>query len=154
MFYITNENINDFKANSGPEIDTVGGIVSFQGTVRNHNEGHKVKSLEYESYTEMANKVGEKIVADAKEKFDIVDAVCVHRVGHLAIGDTAVWVYAFSHHRREAFEACQYIIDTVKDVVPIWKKEHYVDKDPEWVACHRCAEHAHENHQHHGHSHE
>jgi molybdopterin synthase catalytic subunit len=123
------------------ENPTVGGIVYFQGVVRNHNEGKDVSSLEYEAYIPMANKMGEKILEQAKEKFDIVDAFCVHRVGHLSINDTAIWVITTSHHRKEAYEASQFIIDTVKGEVPIWKKEHYTQEEPKWVACHRCAEH-------------
>lgn len=121
---------------------TVGGISYFQGVVRNHNEGKDVTSLEYQSYASMAQKVGNEIVEKAKRKFDIVDAYCIHRVGHLDINDTAVWTIVTSHHRREAFEACQYIIDSVKDLVPIWKKEHYTNEEPKWIACHRCQEHA------------
>lgn len=161
MFKMTKKNINTLES-----LDTdiltnpkVGGISYFQGVVRNHNEGHDVTSLEYDSYIAMADKVGLKILKDSKEKFDIVEAYCEHRVGHLEINDTAVWVVVTSHHRREAFEACQYIIDMVKDSVPIWKREHYVNKAPEWVACHRCMEHAAHQHKHsekcnHEHKHE
>ena len=150
MFEIVNKSINDLaklelKILANP---TVGGIVYFQGVVRNHNEGKDVGSLEYDAYTPMANKMGQKIIADAKKLFRIEDAYCLHRIGHLDINDTAVWVVVTSHHRKEAYEASQYIIDTVKAEVPIWKKEHYVAEDPKWVACHRCAEHAH-NHSHH-----
>lgn len=159
MFKIVNENINEFAPEYQDMInaDEVGGIVFFQGVVRNHNDGHKVKSLEYDSYVEMANKVGLDIVNKAKEKFDIVNAICIHRIGHLAIGDTAVWVAVTAHHRKEAFEASQYIIDVVKGEVPIWKQEHYVDMPKKWIACHRCKEgannHAHtHDHGHHSHS--
>ena len=124
-----------------------GAIVFFEGKVRNHNEGHQVNSLEYQCYESMAVKEGRKIVEEALKKFDIHNAYCVHREGHLQITDSAVWVGACSSHRAEAFEACQYIIDEVKARVPMWKKEHYVDRPAEWVECHRCAEHAH-HHQH------
>jgi molybdopterin synthase catalytic subunit len=117
-----------------------GGIVTFEGIVRNHNEGLKVKSLEYQAYEAMALKEGVKIVEHVKKEFDIEDAICVHRAGHLAIGELAVWVYVAAEHRGEAFKACEYIIDQVKFTVPIWKREHYLDKDPVWVACHHCKE--------------
>ena len=119
----------------------VGGIVTFEGTVRNHNEGYKVSSLEYQCYEEMAQKEGELIVSESLKKFDIEQAFCIHRMGHLKIGEMAVWVYAAAAHRGQAFLACQYIIDEVKGRVPIWKKEHYLNKDPQWVACHQCHEH-------------
>ena len=139
MFKITKESINGLKLDLGPEVNSIGGIVTFDGTVRNHNNDLPVMSLEYEAYSEMAEKIGARIVQDALEKFDIVSASAVHRVGHLQITDSAVIVTAGSHHRKEAFEACQYIIDTKKKEVPIWKREHYVNQSPKWVACHRCA---------------
>jgi len=106
---------------------TAGGYAAFEGWVRNHNEGHAVTRLEYEAFEALANKEGERIVAEAVARFGVVRAACVHRVGSLAIGDLAVWVGVSSHHRAEAFAACRYIIDTLKAQVPIWKKEHYAD---------------------------
>ena len=143
MFKITENNINNIHELETQILQdpTVGGIVYFQGVVRNHNDGKDVKSLEYEAYSEMAQKVGNDIIQRAKEKFSIVDAYSVHRVGHLDINDTAVWVIATSHHRKEAFLASEYIIDTIKQEVPIWKREHYINEEPKWVACHRCMEH-------------
>lgn len=124
-----------------------GGYVSFEGWVRNHNEGQEVRRLEYEAFEELALKEGQRIVAEAIERFGVLRAACVHRSGLLEIGDVAVWVGVSSAHRAEAFEACRYIIDEVKHRVPIWKKEHYVSGDSGWVNCERCAEPAH----HHGH---
>jgi adenylyltransferase/sulfurtransferase len=123
------------------EDPTAGGYASFEGWVRNHNEGHAVTRLEYEAFEALANKEGERIVKEAIEKFGVVKAACVHRVGSLAIGDLAVWVGVSSRHRAEAFAACRYIIDEVKHRVPIWKKEHYVTGDSGWVNCERCAVH-------------
>lgn len=120
-----------------------GGYAAFEGWVRNHNEGHVVTRLEYEAFEALANKEGERIVAAAIERFGVIKAACVHRVGSLAIGDLAVWVGVSSRHRAEAFEACRYIIDEVKHRLPIWKKEHYQNGDSGWVNCERCAEHAH-----------
>ena len=121
-----------------------GGYAAFEGWVRNHNEGLAVTRLEYEAFEALAVKEGERIVAEAKRRFPILDAACVHRVGALGIGELAVWVGVSAHHRDEAFAACRYIIDEVKHRVPIWKKEHYVNGDSGWVNCERCAEHAHE----------
>jgi adenylyltransferase/sulfurtransferase len=122
-----------------------GGYASFEGWVRNHNEGLAVTRLEYEAFEALAVKEGARIIAEVKRRFPILDAACVHRVGSLAIGDLAVWVGVSAHHRDEAFAACRYIIDEVKHRVPIWKKEHYVNGDSGWVNCERCAEHAHEH---------
>lgn len=135
------------------EDPSAGGYASFEGWVRDHNEGRTVQRLEYEAFEALAVKEGERIVAEAVEKFGVTRAACVHRVGSLAIGDLAVWVGASSAHRGEAFAACRYIIDEVKHRVPIWKKEHYTDGDSGWVNCERCAEAAHrheEGEDHHG----
>ena len=127
-----------------------GGFVSFEGWVRNENEGRTVQQLEYEAYPAMAEKEGQRIVAEAIERFSLTEALCVHRVGSLEIGDMAVWVGASSPHRGEAFDACRYIIDHAKTRLPIWKKEHYVTGVSEWVNCEQCAEagHAHGDHFH------
>ncbi len=127
-----------------------GGYVSFEGWVRNHNEGLAVQGLEYEAFVELAIKEGERIVADAMRRFPIKAASCVHRLGALGVGDLAVWVGVSAEHRGEAFDACRHIIDEVKHRVPIWKKEHYLNGDSGWVNCERCASapqhpHAHEH---------
>ena len=118
---------------------TCGGYTSFEGLVRNHNEGLSVRHLEYEAFEPLAVKEGERIVAEAIKRFGIERAACVHRIGDLAIGEMAVWVGASARHRDEAFRACRYIIDEVKHRVPIWKKEHYENGDSGWVNCERCA---------------
>lgn len=125
------------------EDPAAGGYTAFEGWVRNHNEGHAVTRLEYEAFELLANKEGERIVSEAMQRFGVLKAACVHRIGSLAIGELAVWVGVSSRHRAEAFAACRYIIDEVKHRVPIWKKEHYVNGDSGWVNCERCAEHAH-----------
>jgi adenylyltransferase/sulfurtransferase len=98
-----------------------------------------VRHLEYEAFEPLAVKEGERIIAEAVERFGIEHAACVHRIGDLAIGDMAVYVGASARHRDEAFRACRYIIDEVKHRVPIWKKEHYENGDSGWVNCERCA---------------
>ncbi len=115
-----------------------GAYASFEGWVRDHNEGHKVHRLEYEAYEALGIKEGEKIVLEAGSRFGIAAARCVHSLGLLEIGDLAVWVGVSSAHRDEAFAACRYIIDEVKHRVPVWKKEHYADGDSGWVNCERC----------------
>ena len=120
-----------------------GAYCAFEGWVRNENEGHTVRQLEYEGYEPVAITEGEKILAEAREKFAHLQAHFVHRTGMLEIGDCAVWVGVASPHRDEAFHACRYIIDGLKHRLPIWKKEHYADGHSGWVNCERCAEHAH-----------
>ena len=120
-----------------------GGFAAFEGWVRNHNEGQVVARLEYEAFEALAVKEGERIIAEALRRFPIARAACVHRLGRLEIGELAVWVGVSSVHRDEAFAACRYIIDEVKQRVPIWKKEHYLNGDSGWVNCERCADPAH-----------
>jgi len=114
---------------------TTGACVTFEGWVRNHNEGESVQALEYEAHVPVAEKEGAKILAEAKAKFAIEDAICEHRIGKLAIGDCAVWVGVTAAHRGAAFDACRYIIDETKARVPIWKKEHYTSGVTGWVNC-------------------
>jgi len=120
-----------------------GGFATFEGWVRDHNEGKVVTRLEYEAFEALAIKEGERIVEEARQRFPIVRAACVHRIGSLDIGELAVWVGVSAPHRDEAFTACRYVIDEVKHRVPIWKKEHYLDGDSGWVNCERCATHEH-----------
>ncbi|MBI4412450.1 MAG: molybdenum cofactor biosynthesis protein MoaE [Deltaproteobacteria bacterium] len=112
-----------------------GGVVAFVGKVRNHHDGKKVTGLTYEAYVPMAEKILTAIAAEAVEKFGVKEAKILHRVGDLEIGDIAVWVGVESAHRAEAFEACRYVIDELKQRTPIWKKEHYQDGKRQWVGC-------------------
>jgi len=104
-----------------------GALCLFVGVVRDHNEGRRVLRLEYEAYEEMALPLMERIAADCRERWRVSDVRIVHRLGPLAIGEASVAVAVASPHRREAFEACRYAIDTLKATVPIWKKEFYAD---------------------------
>jgi molybdopterin synthase catalytic subunit len=116
-----------------------GGYLSFEGWVRDFNEGQEVTRLEYEVFQALGVKEGERIVAEALRRFPIKHALCIHRVGTLDLTDMAVWVGVSAAHRGEAFDACRFIIDEVKHRVPIWKKEHYRNGDSGWVNCERCA---------------
>jgi molybdopterin synthase catalytic subunit len=118
-----------------------GAYCGFEGWVRNENVGRQVRQLEYEAYEPLAISEGERILAEARQKYPCLHAHCVHRTGLLEIGDCAVWVGVSSPHRDEAFHACRLIIDELKVRLPIWKKEHYVDGDSGWVNCERCAAH-------------
>ena len=113
--------------------DRVGGFASFEGWVRNHNAERAVLGLRYEAYAALAQVEGEKVIGEALDKFAVLDARCVHRVGDLAIGELAVWVGVSAAHRDAAFAACRYIIDEVKSRVPIWKHERYAEGDAGWL---------------------
>ncbi len=112
-----------------------GACVTFEGWVRNHNDGEAVLALEYEAHAAIAEKEGAKILAEAEQRFAIEAALCEHRIGKLAIGECAVWVGVSAAHRGAAFDACRYIIDETKARVPIWKKEHYASGETGWVNC-------------------
>jgi len=120
-----------------------GGFVAFEGWVRDHNDGRQVLKLAYQAYPALAVKEGEKVLAEALDKYDIIKAACVHRTGMLEIGELAVWVGVSSAHREAAFAACRYIIDEIKVRVPIWKKEYYTSGDSGWVDCEACAKQGH-----------
>lgn len=113
--------------------ERAGAFAAFEGWVRNHNDGRAVDGLRYEAYVELAEKEGERILAEACERFAIHEARCVHRIGELAIGELAVWVGVSAGHRDAAFAACRWIIDEVKSRVPIWKHERYTAGDAGWL---------------------
>jgi molybdopterin synthase catalytic subunit len=104
-----------------------GAVVLFDGIVRNNTRGRQTLYLVYESYQEMALQQMRALAAEAKDKFAIRDVTLVHRLGKLEIGETSVLILVASAHRGAAFDACRWLIDTLKKTVPIWKKEHFVD---------------------------
>ena len=125
-----------------------GGFCTFEGWVRDSNEGRDVDGLDYEAYDDLARAEGDLIIEEAIARYGVTDARCMHRTGSLQVGDLAVWVGVAAAHRDEAFRACRYIIDEIKHRLPIWKKEHYLDGDTAWVACthvHREHEHEHDH---------
>ena len=116
-----------------------GALVCFEGRVRDNNHGKTVSRLAYSAYAALAEREGDRIVAEAVARFGLLWAACVHRIGALLPGETAVRAWAVSAHRQAAFLACAFIIDEVKARVPIWKHETYADGREEWVGC----DHAH-----------
>ena len=104
-----------------------GALCLFAGVVRDHNAGRAVLHLEYEAYEEMALPLMEQIAEEALRRWPIGDVRIVHRLGRMEIGDVSVAIAVASPHRKEAFEACRFAIDTLKSRVPIWKKEFFAD---------------------------
>jgi len=117
----------------GLEGERVGAVVVFEGRVRDHNEGRAVRGLAYEAYAKLAESEGARIIEEACSRFEIVQVLCVHRIGELSLGELAVWVGVSAAHRDAAFAACRYVIDEVKARVPIWKREHYAGGEAEWL---------------------
>lgn len=118
------------------ETPEAGAVAAFIGTIRAHTAGRAVTRLHYEAYETMALHQLRRLAAQARERWPMLARVVViHRTGTLEIGEAAVVVAVASPHRAEAFAACQFLIDTLKEVVPIWKHEHYADGTT-WVAAH------------------
>ncbi|SKB61116.1 molybdopterin synthase catalytic subunit [Soonwooa buanensis] len=112
-----------------------GGIATFLGTVRNQTKGKSVIRLEYECYEPMAIKEIRKIIDQAIAQFSVRNIVVHHRIGTLFPGDEAIIIVVSDGHRDAVFEACKYVIDTIKQTVPIWKKEVFEDGE-EWISAH------------------
>jgi molybdopterin synthase catalytic subunit len=117
-----------------------GAVVSFEGCVRDQNEGRRVLRLEYEIYRPLALKEGRRIVEEARSRWPLRQLVCAHSEGLLDLGQVAVFVGAAAPHRDAAFAAARYVIDEAKRRLPIWKLEHYADGERRWVGCHRCGQ--------------
>ena len=132
-FLLSETSIDAAALTAGMVDDGAGAVVAFEGRVRNRNDGRAVLRLDYQAYARLAEAEGTRIVGEARERFDIAAARCAHRVGSLAIGELAVWVGVSAGHRDAAFAACRYIIDEVKQRVPIWKNEHYADGESGWL---------------------
>jgi MoaE-MoaD fusion protein len=126
-YRITSEKISASEFARSLQKPSDGAVVTFEGVVRNHSKGRNTLYLEYEAYMPMAVRKMEEIGAEAKEKFGIDSVGIVHRTGKLKIGETSVAIVVTAAHRRPAFEACHYLIDRLKHVVPVWKKEYFED---------------------------
>ena len=110
-----------------------GAVVLFLGTVREFTGEARTAWLEYEAYPEMAMAALQRLAAEVRERFSVIEVAMSHRYGRLALGDIAVAVAVSSPHRAQAFEAGRWLIDKLKESVPIWKKEHYADGTTEWL---------------------
>src|SRR6266702_4974746 len=104
-----------------------GAVCVFDGIVRDNTRGRRTLHLDYEAYREMALEQMKTLAAEAVEKFGVRDIAVVHRLGRLLVGETSVLIVVASAHRGAAFDACRWLIDTLKKTVPIWKKEQFVD---------------------------
>lgn len=135
MFSITEEIIQPENWRERLNLSSsCGAFCSFEGWICRQNDEKTVDFLQYSTYHELAITQGNSVLARAKAQFDIEDAVCVHRVGKLAVGDMAVWIGVSAGHRDAAFAACRFIIDTIKAEVPIWKQEFYLNQESAWLA--------------------
>ena len=134
MIEITREPLDPEGITSKVRQDTNGAVVTFLGTTRIFSEGKRVLLLEYEAYEEMAYKKLEEIRREMQAEFGVEDVAISHRIGPVDVGHISLVVAVASPHRKEAFFACHKVVDRVKEIVPIWKKEVFEDGS-RWVAC-------------------
>ena len=109
-----------------------GAVVLFMGTVREMTAGKQTVALDYEVYPEMADQMLQQLIDEARDQWDVHGIAIEHRVGHLTLGEISVAIAVSSAHRKEAFEAGRFLIDRLKEIVPIWKKENWSDGTTEW----------------------
>ena len=110
-----------------------GAVVLFLGTVREMTGERRTVALDYECYPEMAEKKLAELEAEARRRWPVIECGIVHRLGHLELGEASVAVAVSTPHRQDAFEAGKWLIDTLKEVVPVWKQENWSDGSKEWV---------------------
>jgi molybdopterin synthase catalytic subunit len=132
MVELTNKRISIDNILEHMEDAGTGGVVLFLGRVRNHADGKVVSKMDYEAYPSMAMVKMREIEATASAQWPVQKMAIVHRTGNLKIGEVSVAIAVASAHRKDAFEACRYAIDTLKETVPIWKKEYFVEGEA-WV---------------------
>ena len=123
MIKITTEPLNPEEVTAQVRRDSNGAVITFLGTTRDFSEGRNVEYLEYEAYQPMAENMLRQIADELRDKWDIDDFAVAHRIGRVDIGEISLVVALASPHRQQAFEAGGYIVDRIKQIVPIWKKE-------------------------------
>ena len=125
MIEITSNPIDPSRITARVKTDSNGAVLTFLGVTRNYSGDRKVLHLEYEAYRPMADKKLEQIVEEIHHRWDTIDVAIVHRIGRVFIGEISLIVAVSSPHRKSVFDACQYAVDLVKTMVPIWKKEFF-----------------------------
>ncbi len=133
MIEITQAAIDHAVLTDRVRSNQAGAVCTFLGTVREMTGNRQTLSLDYEAYPEMALKKMAELEAQARARWPIIEAAIVHRVGHLDLGEISVVVAVSCPHRHDALEACRWLNDTLKEVVPIWKRESWADGTEEWV---------------------
>ena len=133
MIALTHEPIDTAAILTQVASNDAGAVVLFLGTTREFTHGRQTASLDYECYPEMAENKLAELETEARRRWPLVGCVIVHRLGHLELGEASIAIAVSSPHRRVAFEAGQWLIDTIKEVVPIWKQENWADGTSEWV---------------------
>lgn len=138
--YISSDKLDIVALSQKHDDPAAGAVVTFNGTVRNNSLGKEVDFLFYEAAETMANKMIKDILAEAKQKWDILQAFAAHRIGNVYVGESAVFVITASKHRKEAYEANRYIIEKIKHELPLWKCEYFTDGTKQWGGNCNCQE--------------
>lgn len=133
MVVLTSEPIDYHQLTEDVRNDNAGAVVLFLGTVREMTAGRQTVALDYEAFPEMARAKMEQLEAEARDQWPVTEAGIIHRLGHLELGDISVAVAVSCPHRKDAFDAGRFLIDRLKEEVPIWKKENWADGSTEWV---------------------
>lgn len=133
MIELTNEKIDTAALLERVSTPAAGAVVLFLGTTREYTAGRRTASLDYECYPDMAQKKLAELEAEARRRWPIIECTITHRLGHVPLGEASVAIAVSTAHRQQAFEAGQWLIDTLKEVVPIWKRENWADGTTEWV---------------------
>ena len=133
MIELTEQPIDTQEVLSQVGSTEAGAVVLFLGTTREFTHGRQTLSLNYECYAEMATKKLRELDTEARERWPLVATAIVHRIGPVGLGEASVAIAVSSAHRQDAFEAGKWLIDTLKEVVPIWKQENWADGTTEWV---------------------
>jgi molybdopterin converting factor subunit 1 len=134
-FQVTREPLDPQRLVNLVRRDESGAVALFYGVVRNHSQGRRVLYLEYDGYPSMAVRKMRQVAEEVRSRWDITDMAISHRIGRLEVGDTSLLVAVSAAHRREAFEACHYAVDRIKEMVPVWKKEVW-EGGESWVEGH------------------
>ncbi len=122
----------DYASYIGSSDHGVGSTVTFHGIVRNMESSKELKYLFYEADEKLAIEEMNRILEDATKKFNLIEAKAVHRIGIVKPGETSLLIVVHSQHRKEGFEACEYIVDAIKERLPVWKKDHFLDGSESW----------------------
>ena len=133
MIELTHQTIDTAKVLAEVGSSEAGAVVLFLGTTREFTDGRQTESLDYEAYSEMAAAQLAEMEAEARRRWPITHCAIVHRLGHVALAEASVAIAVSTPHRHDAFEAGRWLIDTLKEVIPIWKKENWADGTAEWV---------------------
>jgi len=133
MISLTSDPIDPNHVAAAVRASEAGAVVTFVGTVRGTTGGRETVALEYEAYDEMARTELERLRCAAIERWSLIDCALAHRTGRLFVGEVSVAIAVSAAHRQAAFEAAAWLIDAIKQSVPIWKCEHYADGTTEWV---------------------